>query len=193
MKTILLILTIAGAAGAQALTGLPGLALTGDPTNPLLTNHSGKTLIAAVVVRHRSNSVDPIDLVFISPVGALPLKDGEEAPILKGRSNRGRLVNGNDLDTGVLSTTLDLAVFLDGQVIGPDKFSSQSRVADSIATLKQMSSLSTDQLSTVLTSSPATPLEHMQQRDARPGRGLTFESPRATCKSGDATGGDANL
>jgi len=91
MKTILLILTIAGAAGAQALTGLPGLALTGDPANPLLTNHSGKTLIAAVVVRHRSNNVDPIHLVFISPVGALPLKDGEEAPVLKGRSSRGRL------------------------------------------------------------------------------------------------------
>jgi hypothetical protein len=169
MKTILLILTIAGAAGAQALTGLPGLTLTGDPTNPLLTNHSGKTLIAAVVVRYKSsNSPDLIDRVSISPVSALPLKDGEEALILKGRSNPNLIVNGYNLSASVfLSAALDLAVFIDGQVIGPDKFSSQSQIADSIATLKQMSSLSTDQLSTVLTSSPATPLEHMQQRDAR--------------------------
>jgi hypothetical protein len=134
VRTLLLLTALSlgvwvGGLNAQTLTGLPdkGITLSGSPDNPVLVNHSGKTIIGTVLVRTGSDGKDRIERGFMAVTPQNVIPDGGQREIL--RALRGILVNQNE-GVKTLSAKLALVVFSDGQVVGPDASNSQAALQE---------------------------------------------------------------
>jgi hypothetical protein len=88
-----------------------------------LVNHSGKTILATVLVRTGFDGKSWIDRGFMAITPQNAISDGGQRELL--RALRGVVINGNEGAT-MLSAKLDLVVFSDGQVVGPDASNSQA-------------------------------------------------------------------
>jgi hypothetical protein len=122
-------------------------------------------LIEAVIVRVGSDGISRVDRSVLLGIG--PVKDGEQRERVI-REPRNLVVSsaGMDPNATILSAYIDLAVFLDGQVVGPDKFSSEAAVMERIVIMRNVASLPQNQLASTAAGSSGSPPENERKAAA---------------------------
>jgi hypothetical protein len=118
MKLMLVLLACALAAVAQTLVGLPeyGVTLSGA-ANPTIENHSGKTIIASLVIETHANGRVMVGRnyhpIWIQPGQALKL--AKDSAYIPGYS-----------DSPITTVKLMMLIFADGEVVGQDPYENTS-------------------------------------------------------------------
>jgi hypothetical protein len=148
MKALLLTLLLCFAAAAQTITGLPqyGVQLGGTFRAPVVTNNSGKRIIAVTARFEDTVHKRPVLTVsreFLYSIDAA-FTDGRSCPIkglrypgdpistAPGDHDGAPTINAADADL----LALDSVTFADGEFAGPDKANRMAKLSSLLATVK---------------------------------------------------------
>jgi len=130
MKTIIvLMLACALAAGAQTLsTNVSLVTLSGDVHNPIITNHSGKPVIAAMVIRQLADGTHTVSQrLFTHSANEFP--DG--ASVKYGEYSRHE-------SSPELSARITAVIFSDGEFRGEDSYEFQTSVERHLQVMREV-------------------------------------------------------
>jgi hypothetical protein len=136
MKRALLFLALSLGLKAQTLAGLQerGISLTGDWRNPILENHSGKTILATLLLQVNAKSKKMASMGFFipSPTSEGGIKPGATKAILGNMANPPGFYTvvvgpAGFTDSPIVSAELSAVVFADGELEmrGADIFGSR--------------------------------------------------------------------
>lgn len=114
MKTLIAFLALGFAAFAQTTSDVPGVTLSGNVSDPMLENHSGKTVIAALVVLMDGNGYPWVRYCMFTHT-TLGVSDGDSAKACGMKKTQ-------KLASPIVSASINAVIFSDGEFRGRDSY-----------------------------------------------------------------------
>jgi hypothetical protein len=122
MKALVLIVALGFTAAAQTTTNVPGVTLSGPVANPVIENHSGKQIIAAMLMlTHADGQVEQQMNTFIEHNTEIPDAVANEIP--DGGSKVWHTASKHQKVTNpVIAAEVAAVIFDDGELRGQDAY-----------------------------------------------------------------------